>query len=186
MSEWNSTDAADAIRADQQHDLSWGYATGWFGPLVIAWIDTAICWVEPDPRSDCIARIEAHWDSISMCRDDLQAQRCCAAICDVAHPAPLRLRGTPYQIRIWQELLAIPFGQTVSYADLAEQAGVGRQSARAVGSAVGANHVALAVPCHRVLPAGGGLGGFRWGAKLKQAFLTREQSMAASLSGRAA
>lgn len=73
--------------------------------------------------------------------------------------APLRQTGTPFQERVWAELQAIPYGETISYAELARRIGQPTAS-RAVGSANGRNQIAIVVPCHRVIAAGGGLGGY--------------------------
>ncbi len=88
---------------------------------------------------------------------------------------PLDLDGTPFQLRVWRRLLAIPYGATCSYGELARA--VGRPgAARAVGQACGANPVAIVVPCHRVIAAGGALGGYGAGGKLKRRLLDLEQS----------
>lgn len=87
---------------------------------------------------------------------------------------PLHLRGTSFQLSVWQRLLAIPAGGIVTYGELA--ASLGRpNAARAVGSAVGANTIALFVPCHRVVAASGALGGYRWGSALKAVLLEGER-----------
>ena len=74
---------------------------------------------------------------------------------------PLSLRGTPFQVRVWRELIAIPFGATRSYAQIAEVIGQ-PMACRAVGSANGRNHLPVIVPCHRVIAADGKLSGFTW------------------------
>jgi len=92
----------------------------------------------------------------------------------------LDLEGTDFQRAVWRELLNIPRGGTTSYGAIA--AAVGRPRAfRAVGSAVGANPVAVLVPCHRVLPAGGGTGNYRWGSERKRALLDAEQESGSDL-----
>jgi O-6-methylguanine DNA methyltransferase len=86
---------------------------------------------------------------------------------------PLDLRGTPFQLRVWGELLRIPYGETRSYADVARA--IGEPGApRAVGAANGANPVALVVPCHRVV-ATHGLGGYGGGLPLKRQLLALER-----------
>lgn len=85
---------------------------------------------------------------------------------------PLRLEGTPFQQRVWQELMHIPYGRTVSYGQLAER--IGCRSAQAVGGAVGRNPVAIIVPCHRVVGADGTLTGFAYGLERKRWLLTHE------------
>ena len=86
----------------------------------------------------------------------------------------LDARGTPFQIRVWKALRAIPTGMTVSYTELARQVGA-PEAVRAVASACGANPVALAVPCHRAVSKDGSLGGYRWGVERKRALLDREK-----------
>ena len=86
---------------------------------------------------------------------------------------PVDLRGTAFQLDVWAALQRVPAGRTVSYAELAADAGH-PTAVRAVGSACGANPVAVIVPCHRVLRADGALGGFRCGTDRKIALLTRE------------
>lgn len=86
---------------------------------------------------------------------------------------PLDIRGTVFQQRVWQALRAIPAGQTMSYAEVARQIGQ-PTSARAVARACGANAIAVAIPCHRVVRQDGGLSGYRWGIDRKRALLDRE------------
>ncbi|MDX1593326.1 MAG: methylated-DNA--[protein]-cysteine S-methyltransferase [Gammaproteobacteria bacterium] len=85
----------------------------------------------------------------------------------------LLLRGSRFRLRVWEALLALPEGTACSYGTLAARLGSGA-SARAVGSAVGDNPVAVLVPCHRVLRGDGGIGGYRWGETRKRALLARE------------
>ena len=81
--------------------------------------------------------------------------------------------GTMFQQRVWQALLSIPYGKTVSYGELAQM--VGCKSAQAVGQAVGANPIALLIPCHRVITAHGKLGGYAYGQEIKKQLLNIEQ-----------
>jgi AraC family transcriptional regulator, regulatory protein of adaptative response / methylated-DNA-[protein]-cysteine methyltransferase len=86
---------------------------------------------------------------------------------------PLDVRGTAFQRRVWQALQGVPIGQTVSYTDIARQIG-SPQAVRAVARACAANHLAVAIPCHRVVRNNGSLSGYAWGVERKQALLTRE------------
>jgi AraC family transcriptional regulator, regulatory protein of adaptative response / methylated-DNA-[protein]-cysteine methyltransferase len=86
---------------------------------------------------------------------------------------PLDVRGTAFQQRVWQALRAIPPGHTATYAEIATAAGV-PAAVRAVANACGANPLAVAIPCHRVVRTDGGLGGYRWGIDRKRALLARE------------
>ncbi|ARU39843.1 hypothetical protein CCB80_01285 [Armatimonadetes bacterium Uphvl-Ar1] len=86
---------------------------------------------------------------------------------------PLRLMGTPFQVRVWKALQDVPFGATVCYSDLAERLGV-RNGQRAVGMANRVNPVAVIVPCHRVIQADGQLCGYAGGLWRKQQLLGLE------------
>ncbi len=86
---------------------------------------------------------------------------------------PLELEGTPFQKDVWLALAEIPYGKTVSYAELANM--VGRPSAfRAVGQANGANPIPIVLPCHRVIASGGGIGGYGGGLDMKRQLLALE------------
>jgi methylated-DNA-[protein]-cysteine S-methyltransferase len=86
---------------------------------------------------------------------------------------PLELAGTDFQKSVWLELAEIPYGETVSYAELALM--VGRPNAyRAVGQANGANPIPIVLPCHRVVASGGGIGGYGGGLPMKRKLLTLE------------
>jgi AraC family transcriptional regulator of adaptative response/methylated-DNA-[protein]-cysteine methyltransferase len=88
---------------------------------------------------------------------------------------PLDIQATAFQWQVWEALAAIPYGSTRTYADVA--AAIGRPSAaRAVARACATNPVALAIPCHRVVPAAGGVGEYRWGTSRKEALLAAERS----------
>lgn len=113
-------------------------------------------------------------------RDDAAGSETFAALEAVlqGRPAPrglrLDLRGTPFQIKVWTALQAIPAGQTRSYQQIA--AGLGMPSAaRAVGSACGNNIIGVLVPCHRALRSDGSLGGYRWGLRRKERLLAGEK-----------
>ena len=88
---------------------------------------------------------------------------------------PLSMQGTAFQLEVWQALMDIPYGKTISYAELAEA--IGRPKAvRAVGAAVGRNPISIVLPCHRVLGKDGKLTGFAGGLAHKATLLTLEQA----------
>ncbi|MCJ2014230.1 bifunctional DNA-binding transcriptional regulator/O6-methylguanine-DNA methyltransferase Ada [Methylobacterium sp. J-076] len=89
------------------------------------------------------------------------------------HDLPLDIGGTAFQQRVWEALRAIPAGTTASYAEVAKAIGA-PGSSRAVALACGANALAVAIPCHRVVRTDGALSGYRWGVARKRALLTRE------------
>jgi AraC family transcriptional regulator of adaptative response/methylated-DNA-[protein]-cysteine methyltransferase len=87
---------------------------------------------------------------------------------------PLDLRATAFQLRVWEELRKIPYGETVSYQSVAERIGKPK-AVRAVARACATNRVALVIPCHRVVRASGDPSGYRWGIQRKKAILEREK-----------
>ena len=94
---------------------------------------------------------------------------------------PLHPCGTPFQLAVWQRLREIPYGETVTYGqiakELAAQRGMARLAAQAVGGAVGRNKISILIPCHRVLGAGGKLTGYAAGLPRKQALLRLEGAL---------
>lgn len=87
---------------------------------------------------------------------------------------PLSPAGTAFQLAVWKELVSIPYGETISYLDLAIRIG-NRKAVRAVGGANGANPIPILIPCHRVIGAGGSLVGYGGGLPMKEALLALER-----------
>lgn len=92
-----------------------------------------------------------------------------------AFELPLALDGSEFQRRVWNELLKIPYGETVSYGEIAARIG-NPKAVRAVGLANGSNHIAIVVPCHRVIGANGSLTGYGGGLPIKTKLLELERS----------
>lgn len=87
---------------------------------------------------------------------------------------PLQLQGTEFQKQVWNQLMEIPYGKTISYAELAQAIG-NPKACRAVGSANGKNPIAIIVPCHRVIASDKSLGGYAYGLAVKQHLLKLEE-----------
>ena len=101
-------------------------------------------------------------------------QICSALVNKTPFPElPLNLAGTAFQQQVWQMLQTIPYGETLSYSQLADKLGM-PSAVRAVASACGANQVALIIPCHRVVRKNGDLSGYRWGIARKRQLLALE------------
>ena len=96
---------------------------------------------------------------------------------DWSKPAEIKLhlKGTDFQLKVWQTLLKVPAGGLTAYADLAEKSGH-QGASRAVGTAVGKNPVAFLIPCHRVIQSSGGIGSYHWGENRKSAIIGWEAS----------
>ena len=152
------------------------------GALLVARTERGICRVAlGDDPSGVDALVRDEFPAAQVTRDD----DALAPVVDEVlrriageEPAvdlPLDVRGTAFQLRVWRELQRIPRGETRTYGALAEAVGA-PGGARAVGQACGSNPVAVVVPCHRVVPAAGGLGGYAWGVEKKRALLDHEAS----------
>lgn len=87
---------------------------------------------------------------------------------------PLDIQATAFQMRVWEALRKIPYGETVSYSEIAEKLG-SKNAVRAVATACASNRVALVIPCHRVIGKNGNLSGYRWGVERKKALLEKEK-----------
>ena len=100
---------------------------------------------------------------------------------DPGFTPPLNMRTTPFRKAVWEIMLTIPFGETMTYGEIAQaiarRRGLARMSAQAVGGAVGHNAIALVIPCHRVVGANGALTGYAAGLDKKLALLTMERAL---------
>src|SRR6185503_12162431 len=149
------------------------------GTVLIAASEKGLCSVklgdEPARLASLLAEEFSQADLSEKALPDLKAQLL-AFIHGEASLArvPLDIRGTVFQRRVWEALRRIPRGETRTYQDIARAIGASR-AVRAVGSACGANPVALAVPCHRAVRSDGGLGGYAWGLERKKKLLALEK-----------
>ena len=150
------------------------------GYLLVAVTEKGICAVKLGDRAiDLIGNLKVEFDRAILVEDNSQDREWIEQILKSIEgkadlDLPLDIRGTVFQQQIWQTLQDIPYGETRTYKEIAE--GLNKSKAtRAVGSACGANPLALIIPCHRVLRSDGGLGGYRWGIERKQKLLNIEQ-----------
>lgn len=153
-----------------------------FGCLVLVWSERGLCAVRPVAEGGVgktldelgrAFRVAELVEDVGRGADWFAQVRAVLAGRADADRLALDLRGTPFQKRVWQALLSVPRGSTCSYSELARRAGY-PGAARAVGSACGRNPVGLIVPCHRILRADGGLGGYGWGLEVKRRVLRSE------------
>jgi AraC family transcriptional regulator of adaptative response/methylated-DNA-[protein]-cysteine methyltransferase len=156
--------------------IRWATAETNLGTMLLAATERGICRLSFDEgEGDLRARFpEAQIEAGGEAMADL-LERTVAAVNapERPHDLPLDVRGTAFQQAVWRELMRIPPGETRSYAQIA--AAVGHPAAvRAAGSANGANHVAILIPCHRVIRGDGTLGGYAYGLERKRQLLKRE------------
>ncbi len=149
-----------------------------FGNCLMASADGAVCFLEFVAHTDqpAMTRLKTIWPGVRLIpATSPGVPRGSWPGMASSDPARLHLRGTPFQLRVWHALLDIPAGARMAYGELAARIGLPR-AARAVAGAVAANHLAVLVPCHRVVRADGDAGGYRWGRPLKLALLAAEQA----------
>jgi len=155
-----------------------------FGRALVGCTDRGICWlgfVVNRRDAQTVRELREDWPGARLVHDQARTARLAAHVFARArsgrrHP-PLRLdlRGTNFQIKVWEALLKIPFGRVASYQDVAAAIGA-PSAARAVGGAVGANPISLVIPCHRVILKSGIIHNYRWGADRKRTILALEQA----------
>lgn len=162
-------------------DIIYGIHPGPFGAMVIAQSAEGLCWLgfqAAGYKGGGLSRMKKHFPQArftenAKATEDLARRVLAAWEEGGSAEIALDLRGSAFQKAVWQRLLEIPRGKTLTYGALAGNIGK-PNAARAVGSAVGDNPVSLIVPCHRVVPAGGGFGNYGWGAALKEKILKAE------------
>ena len=157
--------------------IRYGFHPTPYGEGLIATTAHGICRLTfvAGSRRATLARVSAEFPGVTWVEDAARTKALMRQAFDPARNRllALDLGGTPFQRRVWSELLQVPRGATTTYGGLAAR--IGKPSAaRAVGSAVGANPVCFVVPCHRVVRGDGTLGGYAWGPALKAAMLGEE------------
>ncbi len=152
----------------------------WLGTLLVATTRRGVCAILlGDAADDLHKDLRRRFPHAQLQAGDARFSRLLARVIRaLERPAlaarlPLDLQGTVFQRRVWEALRAVPAGTTASYAEIARRIGHPR-AVRAVGQAIGANPVAVAVPCHRIVRSDGSLCGYHWGTERKRALLERE------------
>ncbi len=157
--------------------VHWAVLATTLGPMLVAATDKGVCCLAFEEGE---AELRARFPKAELVAAGEDFRALFAQVLDaVEQPGPgsaaipLDVKGTAFQQRVWEELRRIPHGQTRSYGELAALLGNPKAS-RAVGGANGANHVAVLIPCHRVIAADGTLGGYAYGLAIKAELLKRE------------
>lgn len=157
-----------------------------FGWMIVGATERGLCWLSlAGSKSEAEKTLRDEFPEATLRRDPTLARWIDAAIASVregtdliqraAAPQVLDLRGTVFQLRVWQALRQIPRGETRTYSQLAREMG-DPEATRAVARACAMNRVALLVPCHRVVGVSGSLTGYRWGVERKKEILEAERS----------
>ncbi|CAN5920920.1 methylated-DNA--[protein]-cysteine S-methyltransferase [soil metagenome] len=156
-------------------EIRYGLHDSPFGKMLLAATEKGICHLAFTDEPDA-ARIELQhlWARARLLPDAHStaplAQKIFRPSGGISDPLPLLVRGTPFQLKVWEALLHLPEGALTSYGELASAIGLPKAS-RAVGTAVGQNPIAFLIPCHRVIRKAGGIGDYRWGSTRKTALI---------------
>jgi AraC family transcriptional regulator of adaptative response/methylated-DNA-[protein]-cysteine methyltransferase len=161
--------------------IRYGFGKAMGGQLLVAQSDAGVCAVLlGDTQDELVAELTESFPGGAASLDQATLAGTIEKIegyiegSDDAGVIQLDIGGSEFQQNVWRSLLAIPPGETRSYREVAASVG-NPQSVRAVGSACGANVLAVAIPCHRVVRGDGALSGYRWGVKRKKSLLDRER-----------
>ncbi|HEX5432484.1 MAG TPA: methylated-DNA--[protein]-cysteine S-methyltransferase [Bryobacteraceae bacterium] len=156
-----------------------------FGRIIAGATERGLCWLSlAATKDEAEAALRAEFPAAKLRRDPALQRHLKTAMDSIregsqtahsAAPEQLDLRGTVFQLRVWEALRRIPRGETRTYSQLAREMGVPK-STRAVARACATNRVALLVPCHRVIGASGSLTGYRWGVERKRQILDAERA----------
>jgi len=159
--------------------LNYGWFEGPFGPMLVIGTDRGICGLafcaEIGPEA-AFEDMRQRWPLANYIENPAALAPWIASVfgaADGAPKTPLNLIGAPFQIKVWEALLAIPSGTVTTYSEIATKIG-SPKAVRAVGTAVGRNPISWLIPCHRAMRKSGGLGGYHWGLPVKRAMLAYE------------
>lgn len=163
-------------------EIEYGIHRTPLGRMFVATTRRGICrmgFVDHADAGEVLAELRRDWPMSSLTHNDLSTRHVIDALFPDGPDRPrgplsLHVTGTNFQVAVWRALLRIPPGKLASYSRIARESGYPGAS-RAVGNAIGANPVALLIPCHRVIRQSGALGGYRWGSIRKQMVQTWEQ-----------
>ncbi len=169
-------------KAGEGLDVRYGFHPSPFGECLIAITPRGIChlaFVNPVSRHDALARLKHDWPRAKLIADQSATRAAIARAFPIGGskklpPLSLHIKGTNFQLKVWEALLQIPDGGVTTYGDIAGSLHLPGAS-RAVGTAVGSNPVSWLIPCHRVIRATGELGGYAWGIERKKVMLMKEQ-----------
>lgn len=177
---WEAMSPGDYARGGAGLEICWGWFESPFGPALIMATERGICGIGLAAELGAeatMADMLARWPEARFTEDPVALAPLAASAFPregaALSPARLYLIGAPFQIKVWEALLAIPSGQVTTYSEIAARIGHPK-AVRAVGTAVGRNPISCLIPCHRALRKSGELGGYHWGLPVKRAILARE------------
>lgn len=175
---WEAMSPGDYAQGGQGLVIRWGWFDSPFGRAIAMATDRGLCGLgfaaemgEPAAFDDLARR----WPKATFHQDEAALRPWVEAAFAGKPGARLHLIGAPFQIKVWEALLAVPSGHVTTYSQIAGAVGTPR-AVRAVGTAVGRNPISWLIPCHRALRKDGALGGYHWGLPVKRALLAWESA----------
>ncbi|MEZ5913587.1 MAG: bifunctional helix-turn-helix domain-containing protein/methylated-DNA--[protein]-cysteine S-methyltransferase [Paracoccaceae bacterium] len=181
---WEAMSPGDYARAGEGLTIRWGWFDSPFGPALVMGTERGICglaFAAECGAEAAMADMCGRWPRAAFAEDPAALEPWVRSAFEQRGQTPLCLIGGPFQIKVWEALLAIPSGRVTTYSTIAEAIGAPSAS-RAVGTAVGRNPISWLIPCHRALRKSGGLGGYHWGLPVKRAMLAWEAARADALA----
>lgn len=159
--------------------IEYGFHTTPFGEALLGQTSRGICFfafLEMSERKEKLQELKLAWPKAELVLSSKKTKVAASKLFRKSRrKISLLLKGTPFQLKVWEALLKIPEGALLSYGDIARQVGKPHAS-RAVGTAIGQNTVGLLIPCHRVIRESGVVGHYRWGTERKSAILAHESA----------
>lgn len=173
---WEAMTPGEYARGAEGLALRWGWFDSPFGEALAFGGDrglTGLAFAAEIGREAAFADMAGRWPGARLVEDPAALAPWVEAAFRRRSPVPLQPIGAPFQLKVWEALLAVPTGHVTTYSDLARAIG-NPGAVRAVGTAVGRNPLSWLIPCHRALRKGGALGGYHWGLGVKRAMLAWE------------
>jgi AraC family transcriptional regulator of adaptative response/methylated-DNA-[protein]-cysteine methyltransferase len=161
--------------------MQYGFGATPFGDALIAWTDRGISFLafcETCGREHSLTDLRGQWKDVHLKYEERDARVLLERVFELGSQPSLKvwLRGSPFQLKVWEALLKIPPDAHCTYGQIARHLGNPRAS-RAVGTAIGRNPVSFLIPCHRVITSMGTMGGYRWGIPTKRALIGLESGL---------
>jgi len=177
---WEAMTPGEYARGGEGLTISWGWFDGPFGEVLAMGTERGLCgmaFAAEQGRERTLADMRARWPEARFVENREAIAGWVRTAFGPARQDEIRLHliGAPFQIKVWEALLAIPSGHVSTYSEIARHIG-NPKAVRAVGTAVGRNPISWLIPCHRALRRDGALGGYHWGLPLKRAMLAFESA----------
>lgn len=160
--------------------INYSFSETPFGNVIAASTEKGICCMAfENDKETALGNLKSKFPNASFFEKQDELQKNALSIFNKdwtkLNTVKLHLKGTDFQLKVWESLLSIPMGKLSTYGNLAEKIGNSKAS-RAVGTAIGSNPVAFLIPCHRVIQSSGNIGGYMWGSERKQLIIGWESS----------